>query len=433
MTAPEPARLLGEPLPFPSVAFHDVDIRDELHTRLPRARDLAGEHRAFVALAAEMRTNPRNVLQRLAELALTLCDADTAGVSVLDGEQFQWEAVAGVFKHARGTTEPRGASPSRECLDQNAPQLMRLPDRCYPALYAKPRFVELLILPLRGDAAPFGTMWIVSHRVDRHFDRSDELIVAVLADLASAAWQMWKALETSRRQHEFLATLGHELRNPLAAMMTTTAVLLERVAEKSGPIRRACDVLNRQGRHLARLLDTLLDAGRVASGKLPIQAQRVDLVQLVRDVLETFRDVIEQRPLFLTVNFPDKPVWIDGDPVRLMQVFSNLIDNATKFTPPFGQIGVWSTVTERDVTICISDTGCGLRADQLEVIFEPFAQLSDGRGSRNRGLGLGLSLVRQIVARHNGTVEAQSAGPERGSRFAVRLPRRREDSSAPTG
>jgi signal transduction histidine kinase len=300
---------------------------------------------------------------------------------------------------------------------------MHLPDRCYPALHAKPRFVEVLLLPLRHDGAPFGTISIVSHRADRHFDRSDELFVAVLADVASAAWQLWKALESSRRHDEFLATIGHELRNPLAAMMTATSVLLDQLGEKIGPLRRAVDVLGRQGRHLARLIDALLDAGRFASGKMKIETRRLNLIQLVMDVLDSFRDVIEQRPLFLTVNFPDRLVSIDGDPVRLVQVFSNLIDNATKFTPPFGQISVGSSVTDGDVTICISDTGRGLRADQLDVIFEPFAQLSDAGEPRNRGLGLGLSLVRQIVGLHNGTVEAQSAGPDRGSRFAVRLPR----------
>jgi signal transduction histidine kinase len=365
------------------------------------------------------------MLQKLVELALDLCLAGTSGISLLDDDAFRWEAVAGALHWARGRRVPRDEAPSALCIDDDCTLLLHLPDRCFPALRDEPRLLEALVIPFHARGMPIGTVWVVSHSVDRKFDGEDERIIQVLADFASAGWQLWKAYDAvaddSQRKDTFLATLGHELRNPLAAISAAASVLRQEVTANARA-ERAVDVLARQSRHLARLADDLLDAGRVASGKLRLETRRVNLVEIVSDAIETCRGKIDERALGLTIDLSDRPIWIEGDAVRLTQAFCNLIDNATKYTPRGGRIAVAAYMCEKQVEIAISDTGQGIHPDHLELIFEQFAQLSEGRGPGGVGLGLGLSLVRSVVELHGGTVKAHSDGPAKGSRFTVRLP-----------
>ena len=204
--------------------FEEIDIRAALCARPKRAPDYEEEHRAIEVLAAEMATNPRNMLQKLAKTAVELCRADTAGVSILEGDVFRWEALAGVFASYRGSTMPRNASPCGVCIDQNATQLMHLPDRCFPALATDPPVVEALLIPFHDHGKPIGTVWIVAHNFERKFDQEDERVVRTLAQFASAGWQLWqgskRSAESVRHKDEFLAMLAHEFRNPLAAIIS---------------------------------------------------------------------------------------------------------------------------------------------------------------------------------------------------------------------
>jgi hypothetical protein len=173
-----------------TATFEEVDIRSELYARPQRTPDYAAEHRAMTVLAAEMTVNPRNMLQKLVETAIDLCRADTAGISVLDGDVFRWEAMAGIFAAYRGSTMPRDASPCGVCVDQNATQLMHLPDRHFPALKSEPRFVEAMLMPFHDRGNAVGTVWIVANNFERKFDREDERVMCTLAHLASAGWQL---------------------------------------------------------------------------------------------------------------------------------------------------------------------------------------------------------------------------------------------------
>ena len=217
---PCPVRLTD--LAKATATFEEVDIRSALCTRPQRAPDYAAEHRAMEVLAAEMAANPRNMLQKLVETAIDLCQADTAGISILEGDAFRWEALAGVFVSSRGSTMAREASPCGVCVDQNTTQLVHLPDRCFPALLTEPRFVEALLIPFHDHGKPVGTVWIVANNFERKFDREDERVMRTLAQFASAGWQLWQACElaaeSSRHKDEFVAMLAHELRNPLAAI-----------------------------------------------------------------------------------------------------------------------------------------------------------------------------------------------------------------------
>jgi len=414
------------PRDFPIATLGDVDIRPELDSRPPRLPDYELEHEAFALLTAELTRNPDNVLQKLADVALDLCRADTSGVSLADGDLLRWEAVAGTFSGARGRTMPKHASPCGVCIERDSTQLMHLPDRCFPSFFAEPRFVEVMLIPFHDCEDAIGTVWIAAHSHDRQFDREDERILRVLASYASAGWQLWKAWDLAEqsncRKDRLIATLGHELRNPLAAFSAPTAVL-EQYLGDAGSSARALEVIARQTRLVERLAGDLLDSSRLASGKLRLEVAPLDLWGVVAEAVETCRSRIEQRRLDVSVDMPQTPTIVEGDSIRLAQVFSNLIDNAAKFTPEGGHLAIAGTVDGRHASVAIRDSGAGIPRDQMQRIFEPFAQLPDIHDTSARsGLGLGLSLVRSLADLHGGTVSVVSDGPGLGSCFTVRLP-----------
>ena len=220
-----------------TATLDEVDIRDELDTRARRSPNYEREDHAYGELATEMAENPRNLLQKLVEVAVDLCQADTAGVSLLEGDVFRWEAIAGVFRAARGGTMPRRESPCGVCIDRDATQLMHFADRCFPALLAEPRFVEALLIPFHHRGTPIGTVWVVSHSVDRKFDKEDERVVRVLSRFASAGWKLWKAYEAvdvaSRRKDDVLMTLDRHVAERTAELRASNAQLTLALAERA--------------------------------------------------------------------------------------------------------------------------------------------------------------------------------------------------------
>ncbi len=242
---------------------------------------------------------------------------------------------------------PRAASPCGVCIDENVTQLMHLPDRHFPALRAEPRFIEVLLIPFRVHGRPVGTVWIVSHTDERKFDREDERVVRTLAQFASAGWQLWNALEAAEeanhRKDEFVAMVGHELRNPLAAICNAVHILQE--VDTAGHAT-AVQVVARQSLHLARVAHDLLDLSRIGRGKLELQTGPVELQTAVAAAVETAQAQIGRRGQTLSVELPGAPMWLMGDAVRLAQLLSNLLDNAAKYTPAGGQIWVSARSTE---------------------------------------------------------------------------------------
>ena len=424
MAHAEPIRVVS-PFNTPIANFDVVDIRSALTIRPRRTSSLLDEHRAFSVLAAEMAANPRNMLQKLVELAVELCDAHSAGISLLEGDVFRWEAVAGVFAAARGGTMPRHQSPCGVCIDRDSTQLMHLADRCFPALLAEPRFVEALLIPFHANGKPIGTVWVVSHTEDRQFDQEDERIVRELSQFASAGWQLLQTSEalahSNRRKDAFLATLGHELRNPLGAIVAATSIL-QRFPPTDRWAARAVDIIARQSQHMSRLADDLLDIERIERGKLELDRRPVDLRAVVAATIDARRAQIERRGHFLTVELGDAPIIIEGDEVRLAQVVSNLVDNAAKYTPEHGLISVALLHEGDDVEVVISDSGVGIPPERVAGIFDAFTQLEGSRDAAAGGLGLGLALVKSLTELHGGAVTVVSEGRDRGSSFCVRLP-----------
>jgi PAS domain S-box-containing protein len=227
--------------------------------------------------------------------------------------------------------------------------------------------------------------------------------------------------EADRRKDEFLATLAHELRTPLAPIHNALEIL--RLSGREGALaRNVYEMMGRQVNHMIRLVDDLMEVSRITRGKIDLQKQRVDLAVVVGNAVETARPLIDAAGHLLTVDLGGDPLELDADPMRLAQVFGNLLNNAAKYTPNGGQITLRAEQRGADVVVSIRDNGAGIRADVLARVFEPFVQGERSYTRSKGGLGIGLTLARSIVVLHGGTIEARSAGLGQGSEFVVRLP-----------
>ena len=228
-------------------------------------------------------------------------------------------------------------------------------------------------------------------------------------------------LQADRRKDEFLATLAHELRNPLAPIRTGLDILRIRSGDAQAT-QRATDIMERQLRQMVRLVDDLLDVSRINTGKFAIKMGRVELKAVVNDALEVVRSYIELHGHDLVIDLPDRPVFLHGDATRLAQILSNLLNNAAKYTNRGGRVSLSARVEDRDLVVAVADNGIGIAPDMLNHVFEMFVQVDSTLERTNAGLGVGLSLARKLVELHGGSIEAHSGGINRGSEFVVRLP-----------
>ncbi len=224
----------------------------------------------------------------------------------------------------------------------------------------------------------------------------------------------------NRAKDEFLAMLGHELRNPLSPILT--ALQLMKLQGPQGA-ERARDVIERQVTHLTRLVDDLLDVSRIARGKVELKREVIELAEVVAKAIEMASPLLEQRNHSLTVDVPRHGLSVNADPTRLGQVVSNLLTNAAKYTPAAGRITVRARAEGGEVVLSVQDTGIGIAPDVLPRIFEMFVQDNQASDRALGGLGLGLTIVRNLIERHGGSVSVRSEGPGKGSEFVVRLPR----------
>ena len=240
--------------------------------------------------------------------------------------------------------------------------------------------------------------------------------------------------EADRRKDEFLAMLGHELRNPLAPIRNALFLMKLRGTKDPGDVERLRGMMDRQITHIARLVDDLLDVSRITRGKFELRTEPVDLREIVINAVEGVRPFLDERTHLLEVIMPPEPVRLDADPVRLEQVFANLLHNAAKYTEPGGRIMLTGTVDRdsRDVAVKVRDSGIGIRPELVERIFDMFTQGDRITGRLKEGLGLGLTLVKTLVEMHGGSVAVASEGPGQGSEFTVRLPLPADAEAKPT-
>jgi signal transduction histidine kinase/ActR/RegA family two-component response regulator len=292
---------------------------------------------------------------------------------------------------------------------------------------------SLLIVPLKAAGRVIGTI-STSRRADHApFTEEDRALLEDLADRSALAIEnarlhqaereaRARAEEADRRKDQFLAMLGHELRNSLAPIRMGLEITRELPADDEG-VTWAREMIGRQVDQLARLLDDLLDVSRLDLGRVDLYLEPLDLVALASRALEASRPLLNERQHTVSLVVPAEPVLVRADLVRLTQVISNLLGNAGRYTDPGGKVSLTVTATAAEATIVVADSGIGIPADMLDRVFEPFIQL-DNAGERARGgLGIGLTLVKRLVQMHGGTVQARSDGPNQGSELVVRLAR----------
>ncbi|MFN3653642.1 MAG: ATP-binding protein [Armatimonadota bacterium] len=423
--------------------------REQLLARAEAARAEAEMARQWLALLAEAsRTLSSSLeydvtLERIARLALPDL-ADWCFVDVLEADGSIRRIVADgarselaeALARIPPATSPAD-SPALRVIRTGRPELVpevtkahldaaaRSPEHRRLIREIQPR--SSMIVPLLARDRPLGAMTFVSTAVGRRYGPEHLRLAQDLATRAALALDNARLYRQLQRADEyknrFLALLGHELRGPLGVIRNALEILVQ-LGLRDGPRqRRALETIRRQVGQEARLIDDLLNLNRIASGKLLLCFEAVELGELIRRTADDHRDTLETAGLTLELELPEEPVWVNGDPARLAQVLGNLLLNARKFTDPGGRVTVrlesaaeahWATVTVRD-------TGIGIRPEVLPRIFTAFAQDEQHR-ERSGGLGLGLSLVKGLVELHGGEVWASSEGPGRGSELGLRLP-----------
>lgn len=262
--------------------------------------------------------------------------------------------------------------------------------------------VSLVIAPLPEDATPTGS-------------------VLSFQDITARKQAEQALLDADRRKDEFLAMLAHELRNPLAPIRNA-AFILDRLELDEPRLKWAQEVIEGQVQHLSRLTDELLDVSRIVQGRIELKREAIEFGALLTQILATTRPMLESRGQHVTLRLPRQPVWLNGDPVRLTQVISNLLDNASKYTQAGGDIELDADVAGQEIALRVRDNGPGISAELLPHVFDLFQQGVRTLDRAQGGLGIGLTLVRQLVNMHGGRVDAYSAGAGQGATFTVWLP-----------
>ncbi|MEP6789910.1 MAG: ATP-binding protein [Ramlibacter sp.] len=286
------------------------------------------------------------------------------------------------------------------------------------------------VIPLVARGRIIGALAVLQAESKRDLGEDDRALVLELGQRAALALdnaRLYAEAEANRRQaesanrakDEFLAMLGHELRNPLAPIATALELMARRDPQAGEAERR---IIGRQVAHLSRLIDDLLDISRITQGKIQLKRETLDLKLVVASALELTQPVFEKHRRPVEVHLPDAPAATVGDAVRLAQVLCNLLVNAAKFTPPDGRVCLHLRLRGTTAELCVEDSGCGIDAELLPRVFGQFVQGGQSIDRQSGGLGLGLAIVRTLVEMHGGSVQAESDGPGRGSRFTVQLP-----------
>jgi PAS domain S-box-containing protein len=379
-------------------------------------KDRAGHAQHLIGIVEDI-TERKLAEEAQARLVAVIASSDDSIISMtLDGVVLSWNRAA---EQMYGYT-------ANEMVG-NATQELIPPDRLdeEPAILDRIRRGERIehfeTLRKRKD----GSIFNVSIAVSPIEDSRGKIIGAskITRDITQGKLAEAALRETDRRKDEFLATLAHELRNPLAPIRQA-ALISESPSVTDAQRRWSHHVISRQVHHMSLLLDDLLDISRITRGTLELRPEDIELADILEAAVETARPVIDAKRHKFTIEAPDESVQFMADPLRLAQILSNLLTNAAKYTDPEGEIQLRVACDSHNIVFAVKDSGIGIPADALKNIFEMFSQVKSARDRSEGGLGIGLSLTRGLVDLHGGRIEARSAGPGRGSEFVVNLPRR---------
>jgi PAS domain S-box-containing protein len=422
---------------------HVTDISDL--KRAEEERERLRRHADELALVARRLTESLDISQvaeRIAESILPLFDAQSSVVRLLqpDGslacvaiagkwlENFKpgYLLPPGVGLVGRAVAERR-ALWTRDILDE--PSVVLTPE--FRRGLAGAGHHAVLAVPLQVKGEVIGAI-STAHREIRTFSQAEIDLLQAFADQAALAMrnvQLFveeqkaraEAEAANRAKDQFLALLAHELRNPLAPIVTAAA-LLRRPDTPAAVVEQSAGIVERQARNLARLLDDLLDVSRITRGRIELRWETVSIVDAVTNALEATRPLVDERRQSVSVVLPATPLYVEADPARLEQIIVNILNNASKYTPSGGSISVVAVEEGAEAVLRIRDTGVGIPADMLPRIFQLFVQGDRSLAHTSGGLGIGLTLVHRLIELHHGRVEAHSEGPDRGSEFTIGLP-----------
>lgn len=388
--------------------------------------------------------DPQSTLDRLAYLAVPFF-ADWCAIDMLEGEDtLRRVAVAHVDPskvrlaleiHHRFPPDPklsqgiwsvvRTGRPQmvHELTDELLAQYIKEPERL--AIMKEVGIRSFMSVPLTARGKTMGVITFFAAASGRRYEQADLVLAEELARRAAIAIEnanLYGAIkESDQAKDVFLATLSHELRNPLAAIVSALNLLTITPDDKD-KVTKYIKMMERQAEHLTHLVDDLMDVARISNGKIELKKEASSLAGILNNAIETCRTQMEKGGHRLSLALPGEATPIHADPVRLTQVFSNLLSNATKYTPAGGQITVTLEHVDSEYVVSIRDTGVGIPSDMLKNVFKLFAQVNHPHQCSEGGLGIGLALVEGIVLLHGGRVAAFSDGPGEGSTFTVRLP-----------
>jgi len=378
------------------VTFSELEGRLQPDRGFCAARDVTAEKLAERKLRAAQRLT-ESVIEGAGALVYA---KDLQGRFILSNQA--WRSLHGLTpEQARGITDEQvfGAETARRLRETDR----MVAQTGEPALVQESGVVQGRRVTFRSSKFPL-------------YDEAGEIyaVCGVSTDITDV-------VEADRRKDEFIATLAHELRNPLAPIRTGLEIL-KRVGELPASAARTRDIMERQLTHMVRLVDDLLDVSRIGRGKLELRVESLTLAKVVEHALEASQPAVEAAGHSLAVKLPPEPVHLEGDLTRLAQVVSNLVNNAAKYTPSGGAIEVAGEVEQGQVVVSVTDNGNGISAEMLPHVFDLFVQGERSSRTAQTGLGIGLWLVRRLVELHRGTIEASSPGLGQGSTFTVRLP-----------
>jgi len=415
----------------------------ELSRRPPHHPNHAEENRALIALARELATSPGGMLQKLAENALVLCRAHSAGISLLEKgrKNFQWKAVAGRWAAHLGGGTPRAFGPCGTVLDRGAAMLFSHPERHFSYLAdVTPWIDEGLLLPFYVDGEGVGTIWVIAHDQSVRFDSEDLRVMTDLSAFAATAYQTLLPLErkletevqrtqclqeTDKLQKALLNSLSHDLRSPLTSITgALDSVLGDWELLDVRTRRELLETARGEAKRLNQLVQNLLDMTRLEGGALHLNTQQCDIQDVIGTAINQLGEAARQRQIAidLATELPLVPL----DFVLIVQVVVNLLDNALKYSESFAPVQIEAHIVADQLQVRISDRGKGIREDDLTRVFDKFYRETS---AGTRGAGLGLSICKGLVETHGGRIWVERR-PEGGTVAAFTLPSGEASASA---
>lgn len=424
-----------------TIDLEQIIITDELLLRPQRLTDFEAENFALQRLAHQLTKSPEDLLQSLVSVAVDICQAGSAGISVpeikTNGEEiFRWVALDGAYAGIEQTI-PRHSSMCNICLESRVPQLYSYPARHFRNFQQlQPQIVECLVIPLFINSSPLGTIWVVTHDEVRKFDAEDLRLMVSLAQFTALAlhqMRMHHEAETAaaeerfarqkaeaaiRLRDEFIATVSHELRTPLANMKVAIRMLI--LTSGGSQYERYLRILETECNREIKLVNNLLDLQRLEAGAEPMTPSSILLSEWILPIIEPFQERMQNCQQVLKLCIPAELPLLMIDSAKLERIVSELLNNACKYTPAAGIIRLSVSFTPNLLEFSISNTGTDITASDLPKIFDKFYRVAKG-AQKEQGTGLGLALVQELVDLMEGKILVKSQ--RKLTTFTIALPR----------